>query len=41
MRFEPGVWKVGNAISFVTSLIILLALVAAVAFAFKQKKTEE
>lgn len=41
MRYEPGVWKVGNAISFVTSLIILLALVAAVAFAFKQKKTEE
>lgn len=41
MRYEPSVWKVGNAISLVSSLIILLSLAAAVALAFRQKKTEE
>ncbi len=40
MRYEPGVWKVGNAVSLVSSLVILIALAAAVALSFKRKKTE-
>ena len=42
MRYEPSIWKVGNVISLVSSLaIILFAVGAAVITATKKKKEAE
>lgn len=37
MRYEPKIWKVGNAIAFVSSLIIVLGFVAMVVFSIKKR----
>ena len=41
MRYEPKIWKTGNIISLVSSLVILLGLVAAIVLSFKKPKTEK
>lgn len=40
MRYEPSIWKVGNAIQFITSLLMLIGLALALYLAFR-KKTEK
>lgn len=37
MRYEPRIWKVGNAIQFITSLLMLIGLALAIYVAFKKK----
>ena len=37
MRYEPRIWKVGNTISFVSSLLILLITLGAIVFSFRKK----
>ena len=39
MRYEPRIWKVGNTIQLITSLLLLIGL--AVAVYFSTKKCEE
>ncbi|MCQ2315612.1 MAG: YfhO family protein [Bacteroidales bacterium] len=37
MRYEPSIWKVGNTIQFITSLLLLIGLALAIYIAFKKK----
>ena len=37
MRYEPSIWKVGNTIQFITSLLLLIGLALAIYVAFKKK----
>ena len=39
MRYEPKAWKVGNTISFASSLLLILGVFAAIFLSMK-KKTE-
>ena len=38
MEYAPKAWKTGNSVAFVSSLIMLLGLIAALIFTFKPKK---
>jgi len=38
MEYAPKAWKVGNTIQLISSLIMILGLVAALFFTFKTKK---
>lgn len=38
MRYEPKIWKVGNTIQFVSSLILILGLVGAVVLTVRKSK---
>lgn len=40
MRYEPKIWKVGGAISLVSSLVILLGLLGAFLFSLKKHKAQ-
>lgn len=37
MRYEPSIWKVGNTIQFITSLLLLIGLALAIYIAFKKQ----
>lgn len=37
MRYEPKIWKVGNTISFASSLLLILGLVCALAISIKKR----
>ncbi|MBQ8760345.1 MAG: YfhO family protein [Bacteroidales bacterium] len=36
MRYEPKIWKVGNTIQFVSSLILILGLIGAIVITYKK-----
>ena len=38
MEYAPKAWKTGNSVAFISSLIMLLGLIAALIFTFKSKK---
>ena len=38
MEYAPKAWKMGNTVAFVSSLVMLLGLIAAVVFTFKPQK---
>lgn len=38
MRYEPKIWKVGNTIQFISSLILILGLIAAIVMTMKSEK---
>ena len=38
MRYEPKIWKVGNTIQFVSSLILILGLFAAIVLTFRKSE---
>ena len=38
MRYEPKIWKVGNTIQFVSSLILILGLLAAIVLTFRKSE---
>ncbi len=38
MRYEPRIWKVGGALSLVSSLVILLGTVGAIVYSLKKQK---
>lgn len=38
MRYEPSIWRVGNTIQLITSLLLLIGLVAAIYFSTKKCK---
>jgi uncharacterized membrane protein YfhO len=38
MEYAPKAWKTGNSVAFISSLIMLLGLIAALIFTFKPKK---
>ena len=38
MRYEPKIWKVGGVVSLVSSLVILLGLVAAIVISMRKKE---
>ena len=40
MRYEPSIWHIGNAIQLITSLFILLGLVAVCYFSIKKCKKQ-
>ena len=40
MRYEPSVWRIGNAIQLVTSLLILMGFVAVCYFSIKSCKKQ-
>ena len=40
MRYEPSIWRIGNAIQILTSLLILLGLVAVCYFSIKNCKKQ-
>ena len=40
MRYEPSIWRIGNTIQLVTSLLILLGLVAVCYFSIKKCKKQ-
>ena len=40
MRYEPSIWRIGNAIQLITSLLILLGLVAVCYFTIKNCKKQ-
>ena len=40
MRYEPSIWRIGNAIQLITSLLILLGLVAVCYFSIKNCKKQ-
>ena len=37
MRYEPSIWRVGNTIQLITSLVILICFVAACYYTFKKR----
>ena len=41
MEYAPKAWKVGNTLSFVSSLIMILGLIGALVLTFKPKKNAE
>lgn len=41
MRYEPAIWKVGNIISLISSLIVILGLIAVTVYNFIQKKEKK
>lgn len=41
MEYAPKAYKIGNTVTFVSSLILILGLIAALAFTFKPKKEEK
>ena len=41
MEYAPKAWKVGNTVSFASSLIMVLGLIGALVFTFKPKKEEK
>ena len=38
MRYEPKIWKVGNTIQFVSSLILILGLLAAIVLTYRKSE---
>lgn len=36
MRYEPKIWKVGNTIQFISSLILILGLIAAIVLTYRK-----
>ena len=38
MRYEPSIWRIGNAIQLITSLLILIGLVAVCYYTIKSRK---
>jgi hypothetical protein len=38
MRYEPSIWRIGNTIQFITSLLILAGFVAVCYYTFKKRK---
>ena len=36
MRYEPKIWKVGNTIQFISSLILILGLIAAIVVTYRK-----
>jgi uncharacterized membrane protein YfhO len=38
MRYEPKIWKVGNTIQFVSSLILILGLLAAIFVTYRKSE---
>ncbi len=41
MRYEPKIWKVGNAIQFVSSLILILGLFAAIVLTYRKSECKK
>ena len=41
MRYEPKIWKVGNTIQFVSSLILILGLFAAIFVTYRKSTSEQ
>jgi uncharacterized membrane protein YfhO len=41
MRYEPKIWKVGNTIQFVSSLILILGLLAAIFVTYKKSASKQ
>ena len=41
MRYEPRIWKVGNTIQFVSSLILILGLLAAIFVTYKKSASKQ
>ncbi len=41
MRYEPSIWKVGNTIQFITSLLLLVGLALALYVAFRKKHIQD
>ena len=41
MEYAPEAWKVGNTVSFASSLLMILGLIGALVFTFKPKKEEK
>jgi len=41
MEYAPEAWKVGNTVSFASSLLMILGLIGAFVFTFKPKKEEK
>lgn len=37
MRYEPSIWKIGNIVQFVSSLILIVGLIAAIILSAKRK----
>ena len=40
MRYEPKIWKVGNTIQFISSLILILGLITAIVISIKAKRQQ-
>ena len=40
MRYEPKIWKVGNTIQFISSLILILGLITAIVISIKAKSQQ-
>ena len=38
MRYEPRIWRVGNTIQLITSLLILIGFVVACYYTFKKRE---
>ena len=38
MRYEPSIWRIGNTIQLITSLLILMGFVAVCYYTFKTRK---
>ena len=41
MRYEPKIWKVGNTIQFISSLILILGLFAAIFVTYKKSVSKQ
>ena len=41
MRYEPKIWKVGNTIQFISSLILILGLLAAIFVTYKKSVSKQ
>ena len=37
MRYEPSIWRIGNTIQFITSLLILLGFAFVCYYTFKKR----
>jgi uncharacterized membrane protein YfhO len=40
-RFEPKTYTIGNTVSLISSIILLLVIAGAIAYGFKKKQREE
>jgi uncharacterized membrane protein YfhO len=41
MRYEPKIWKIGNTIQFVSSLILILGLLAAIFVTYRKLESKQ
>ena len=40
MKYEPGIWKIGNAIQLATSSVLIIGLIVAIILSFKKKEQQ-